>query len=152
MFARGVAVTGFAFALIHRGTGARITSGTVTGHIIKDGTTVDALANAPEHKGQGVWVVDLAASEMDAAVIGLLFVHDDAIARDFTIKTQDKVDTVTREQLDQVLLAFMAPGRTAIADNGDGTKTVTSFARDQTTPLTRHTINSQGEWEEVEIV
>lgn len=150
-FARGVAVVGFGFSLVGRATGAPITTGSVTGRIMRDGTTVDALANSPEHAGNGIWKVDLTAAEMDAAVVVLLFEHDDAIPRDFTIKTAGKIDGLTREVWERLLLARVAPGRTELVDHGDGTKSLVYYRQDGATELVRHTFNSQGEWIDVEI-
>ncbi len=150
-FPKGVAVSGFAFGLVSATTGAAITTGTVTGKIIKDNGTVDALTNAPVHKGSGLWTVALTATEMDATVIGLLFTHASAIPRDFTIRTDDAIDGITRDQFERILLASIAPGRTTLTDNGDGTKTLTAYKRDDATWITKHTFNSDGEWSDVEI-
>lgn len=86
-FERAVAVTGFAFSLIDASDGSAITSGTVTGYVLKDGGTQAAIAGTPVHEGSGQWSVDLTASEMDADVIGLLFIHSSAVPVHFTIRT-----------------------------------------------------------------
>ncbi len=85
-FSKGVAVTGFPFALLDA-DGQPVTSGTVTGYVLRDGGTQVALVGVPVHEGNGQWSVNLTATEMDGDEVGLLFVHANAIVH-FTIKTE----------------------------------------------------------------
>jgi len=91
-FVRGEAVTGFPFTLRHSQTGAAITSGTVTGYVTLDGGTQTALAGTPVHEGLGQWSIDLAATETDGDLLGLLFVHADGFAS-FTVETSSSPET-----------------------------------------------------------
>lgn len=72
---RKVALQGFTFGLTSKTDNTPITSGTTTGYIVKDGITQLALTNTPSHMGNGMWSVDLTATEMDANVIGLTFLN-----------------------------------------------------------------------------
>lgn len=87
MFPKGVAVAAFPFSMIHKQTGAAITTGTVNGYIKKDGGAQVAIAGTPTHDANGQWYVALTAAEMNADVIGLLFTHVDAVSVPFTIRT-----------------------------------------------------------------
>ena len=87
-FLKGVAVTGFTFLLLDAGNGTAITSGTVTGKITKDGGTQGAVAGSFTHEGNGQWSVNLSATEMDADVIGLTFLHSSAIPVFKTLRTK----------------------------------------------------------------
>lgn len=145
-FSRGVAVSGFGGVLLDKSTGDRLTTGSVTGYIIKDGATVDALTNSVTHKGQGAWTVDLTATEMDADFIIIIFTHASGIARDWQIRTGGKVDGVTRDVFEEILLAFAA-GKTALSENGDGTKTLTYYKQDDATARIAWTFNANGERE-----
>ena len=78
-FLKGVAVTGFTFVVLHVSKGTAITTGTVTGKITKDGGTQGAVAGSFVHEGNGQWSVNLTATEMDADVIGLTFLHSEGI-------------------------------------------------------------------------
>jgi len=78
-FLKGVAVTGFTFVLLNASDGSAITSGTVTGKITKDGGTQGAVAGSFVHEGHGQWSVNFTATEMDADVIGLTFLHSSAV-------------------------------------------------------------------------
>jgi hypothetical protein len=87
-FLKGVAVTGFTFLLLDAGNGTAITSGTVTGKITKDGGTQGAVAGSFVHEGNGQWSVNLSATEMDADVIGLTFLHSSAVPVYKTLRTK----------------------------------------------------------------
>lgn len=87
-FKRNAAVAGFTFCLVNKQDGSAVTSGTVSGHITKDGGGQASLTNSPEHKGGGQWSVNLTAAEMSGEIIGLLFTHTDAVPVQFTIKTE----------------------------------------------------------------
>jgi len=87
-FLKGVAVTGFTFLLLDAGNGTTITSGTVTGKITKDGGTQGAVAGSFVHEGNGQWSVNLSATEMDADVIGLTFLHSSAVPVYKTLRTK----------------------------------------------------------------
>ena len=78
-FLRGVAVTGFTFVVLNAGNGDAVTSGTVTGKITKDGGTQGAVAGSFVHEGNGQWSVNFTATEMDADVIALTFLHTDGV-------------------------------------------------------------------------
>ena len=78
-FLKGVAVTGFTFVLLNASDGSAITSGTVTGKITKDGGTQGAVAGSFVHEGNGQWSVNFTATEMDADVVGLTFLHSSAV-------------------------------------------------------------------------
>jgi len=83
------AVTGITFLLLDKSTGAAVTSGSVTGYVSIDGGEQAALTGAISHLGNGQWTVDtITAGEMNGDVIGLLFLHDDAIPVHFTIDTE----------------------------------------------------------------
>lgn len=86
-FVRGASVTGFTFALVNKANGNAVTAGVSVGKITKDGGTQADLVNLPVHEGNGQWSVDLTSDEMDAVIVGLLFLHDDAIPVQFTIRT-----------------------------------------------------------------
>ncbi|MEN6537914.1 MAG: hypothetical protein ABFD60_07790 [Bryobacteraceae bacterium] len=86
MLVKGEAITGFPFALVNKFTGDPITSGTVSGYYILDGGAQTAIAGTPVHEGNGQWTVNLTATETDGDVLGLLFLHDDALPVAFTIK------------------------------------------------------------------
>ena len=87
-FLKGVAVTGFTFVMLNAGNGNAITSGTVTGKITKDGGTQGAVAGSFVHEGNGQWSVNLTATEMDADVIGLTFLHTDGVPVYKTLRTK----------------------------------------------------------------
>lgn len=87
MLKKNVAVVGFPFTLVDKANGSAITSGTVTGYVTLDGGTQTAIDGTPVHKGNGQWTVNLTAAEMNGDLIGLLFVHDDAVNAHFTIPT-----------------------------------------------------------------
>lgn len=87
-FLKSVGVTGFTFVLLDAGNGTAITSGTVTGKITKDGGTQGAVAGSFTHEGNGQWSVNLSATEMDADVIGLTFLHSSAIPVFKTLRTR----------------------------------------------------------------
>ena len=87
-FLKGVAVTGFTFVMLHASKGTAITTGTVTGKITKDGGTQGAVAGSFVHEGNGQWSVNLTATEMDADVIGLTFLHSEGIPVYKTLRTK----------------------------------------------------------------
>ena len=87
-FLKGVAVTGFTFVMLNKDDGAALTSGTVTGKITKDGGTQGAVAGTFVHEGNGQWSVNLTATEMDADVIGLTFLHTDGLPSYKTLRTR----------------------------------------------------------------
>lgn len=87
-YLKGVAVTGFTFLLLKATNGDAVTSGTVTGKITGDGGTQGAITATPAHEGNGQWSIDLSASEMDADVIGLTFLHTDAVPAYKTLRTK----------------------------------------------------------------
>ena len=87
-FLKGVAVTGFTFVLLNATSTSAITTGTVTGKITKDGGTQGAVAGSFVHEGNGQWSVNLTATEMDADVIGLTFLHSSAVPVYKTLRTK----------------------------------------------------------------
>ena len=87
MIYRGVAVSGFPFALINRVTGETVTTGVVVGYLIKDGGQQQPLINTPVYVGNGQWKVDFTENETDANLIGVVFIHADALPVHFTIIT-----------------------------------------------------------------
>ena len=87
-FLKGVAVTGFTFVMLNAGNGNAITTGSVTGKITKDGGTQGAVAGSFVHEGNGQWSVNLSATEMDADVIGLTFLHSSAVPVYKTLRTK----------------------------------------------------------------
>lgn len=78
-FLKGVAVTGYTFVLLNASDGSAITSGTVTGKITKDGGSQGAVAGSFVHEGNGQWSVNFSATEMDADVVALTFLHSSAV-------------------------------------------------------------------------
>lgn len=91
MYKRNTAITGFTFCLVDASDGSAITSGTVTGYYTQNGGTQTSLTNTPVHEGNGEWSVTITAGEMNAAEIGLTFVHSSAIPVHFTIHTYTKL-------------------------------------------------------------
>ena len=87
-FLKGVAVTGFTFVMLNKDDGGVITTGTVTGKITKDGGTQGAVAGSFVHEGNGQWSVNLTATEMDADVIGLTFLHTSGLPVYKTLRTK----------------------------------------------------------------
>lgn len=85
MLKKNVAVTGFTFSMINKWSGEPITTGTVTGYITHEGGTQAAIDGTCAHLGNGQWKADLTAAEMNADLIGLLFVHDDGVPVNFVI-------------------------------------------------------------------
>lgn len=86
-FTKNTAVTGFTFGLVNKTTGAAVTSGTVTGYYTLDGGTQATLSGTPVHEGNGQWSINLTAAEMNGDIVGLIFVHSDAIPKQITIRT-----------------------------------------------------------------
>jgi len=95
-FEKGVAVQGFPFEMITKG-GDPITSGIVSGYITKDGGTQESISMVPVHEGNGQWSVNISAAEMNADIIGLLFLHDGGnfVPQHFTIKTLVEAEGAT---------------------------------------------------------
>lgn len=93
-FEKGVAVEGFPVEMIDK-SGDAITTGVVTGYITKDGGTQEAISMVPTHEGNGQWTVNISAAEMNADIIGLLFIHDGGnyVPQHFTIRTLVPSDT-----------------------------------------------------------
>ena len=87
-FLKGVAVTGFTFVVLNATNASAVTTGTVTGKITKDGGTQGAVAGSFVHEGNGQWSVNLTATEMDADIIGLTFLHTDAVPVYKTLRTK----------------------------------------------------------------
>lgn len=107
MFIKNVAIPGFTFTLINRSDGSAVTSGTVNTFITKDGGAQVAATNIPTHVGNGQWVINLEAVEMDADIVGLLFMEATATTVSFTIKT---------EVPDTTLYAFIVDSNNKISD------------------------------------
>ena len=78
-FLKGVAVTGFTLLMVNATDGSAVTSGTVTGKITKDGGTQGNVAGSFTHEGNGQWSVNFTATEMDADVIALTFLHTSGV-------------------------------------------------------------------------
>ena len=87
-FLKGVGVTGFTFVMLNKDDGSALTSGTVTGKITKDGGTQGAVAGSFTHEGNGQWSVNFTATEMDADVIGLTFLHSSGLPVFKTLRTK----------------------------------------------------------------
>ena len=87
-FLKGVAVTGFTFVMLNKDDGSALTSGSVTGKITKDGGTQAAIVGSFTHEGNGQWSVNLSATEMDADVIGLTFLHTSGLPVFKTLRTK----------------------------------------------------------------
>lgn len=87
-YPRGELVDGYTFGMINRTDGSAITSGTITGYISQDGGAQVALTNAVTHKGNGQAAVDITAAEMTAHVIGIVFIHTDAVPLYVTLLTR----------------------------------------------------------------
>ena len=94
-FIKGKAVEGFPFELLDKTTFDPVTSGTVTGYIVKDGGVQQTLSNPFTHEGNGQWTVNLSAGEMNADIVGLLFTHDDAVHQHFSIRTTLEAAAIT---------------------------------------------------------
>lgn len=90
MVKRNQPLSGVPFALVDRSTGEAITSGTATAYIVKDGGTQAETTNAPVHKGNGQWTVNLTSAEMDAALVGVLVTHPSAVPINLTFSTTAK--------------------------------------------------------------
>ncbi len=91
MVKRNQALPGVPFALVDRSTGAPVETGVASGYITKDGGTQVATTNAPVHKGNGQWTINLTASEMDAALVGVVIIHASAVPVNLTFGTSAKV-------------------------------------------------------------
>lgn len=84
------AIYGFPFLLINKSDGSPVTTGTPSGYVTLDDGDQAALTGSFAHKGNGQWAVDeITAAEMNGDVIGLLFMHDDAISVHYAIKTSE---------------------------------------------------------------
>lgn len=88
LWIKHIAVTGFTFGMIHKVTGEAITYGVVSGYVTINGGSQTLLTNSPVHEGNGQWSVDLTADEMNGEVIGLCFIHTNAIPCYCTIRTE----------------------------------------------------------------
>ena len=88
MYRKGVAITGYTFALVNKTDGSAITSGTVTTKVTKDGGTQAGSTNAAAHEGNGQWSINITSTEMDADVVGIVFTHTDAVPEFITIRTR----------------------------------------------------------------
>lgn len=89
-FKKNTAVIGFTFGLVNATTGAAVTSGTTIGYYILDGGVQNTLSDTPVHEGNGQWSVNISAAEMNADMVGLIFINSSAIPESFTIRTVDK--------------------------------------------------------------
>jgi len=138
-FKKNNAVTGFSFVLVNKANGSAVTSGTVNGFITKDGGSQASLTNSPAHKGNGQWSINLTAGEMNADVIGLLFVHTDAVPVHFTIKTEPAcmekaakvlVNKAVQNKLTGVIVYYDEDGATPLVTHTptDGDTTITRTA------------------------
>ena len=87
VYRQGVALTGFAFVLVNKSTGAAITSGSVTCKVLKDGGSQVTSTNSAAHEGNGQWSITLTATEMDAEQIGLAITHSTALPLYKTFRT-----------------------------------------------------------------
>jgi len=94
MFKKNIAVTGFPFMLLSATTGLPVTSGVAVGYVVLDGGSQAALGSSPVHEGNGQWSVNLTAAEMNGDVVGLVFIHPDAIPVSFTIKTDAEITAI----------------------------------------------------------
>lgn len=88
-FEKGKAIVGLPFEMIDK-SGDPITTGVVTGFITKDGGVQQALSMLPEHEGNGQWTVNISAGEMQADIVGLVFIHDGGnfVPQHFTLKPE----------------------------------------------------------------
>lgn len=86
-YRKGLALTGLAFVLVNKSDGTPITSGSVTTRIVKDGGSQGTTTNTAAHKGNGSWVINLTATEMDADIVGLAITHTNALTLYKTLKT-----------------------------------------------------------------
>lgn len=102
-FVRKQAITGFTFGLVNKSTGAALTgvASAIGKYITKDGGTQASLSGTIAEEGNGQYSINtISATEMDAAIVGLLFTHADAVPVQFTIKTVGSpADTSTESDL-----------------------------------------------------
>ncbi len=136
-FKKNNAVTGFSFALVNKTSGSAVTSGTVNGYISKDGGAQGSLANNPAHKGNGQWSINLTAGEMNADVIGLLFVHTDAVPVHFTIKTEPACMEKAAKVIVNKAVQNKLTGEIVYYDDDGNTIIVTHTPEDTETEITR---------------
>lgn len=94
-YIRGNAITGFAFGLVNKTTGAPITTGIPVAYITIDGGTQQAATHTPVHEGNGQWTINLNGNETDGNNIGLLITHTSSIPQHFNIITEEADTTVT---------------------------------------------------------
>lgn len=115
MFKKNTAVTGFPFGMVAKADGADVVTGTPVGYYTLDGGAQTAIADvSPVHKGNGQWVFDLTAGEMNGDVVGLTFTHAIAVTVHHTIKT------TTRLVSELINAPDVSPDVTAIlADTAD---------------------------------
>jgi hypothetical protein len=94
-FYKNEPVTGFPFGLVHKETGAVITTGTVTIYITLDGGVQFQASYTPIHEGNGQWSANFTANEMNADMVGIMVTHTNAIPQHFSIRTEIRVDDTT---------------------------------------------------------
>jgi len=87
---RNTALYGLPFALVNKTNGEAVTTGTASAYVLKSGGSLAPATNLPEHEINGQWSIDLTASEMNAAVVGVIVAHADAIPVNLTILTTEK--------------------------------------------------------------
>lgn len=93
-FRKGQAVTGFGFTMVSKTTGQPTASLTgITAYILPDGGTQTTLGGTIVDEGNGQYSIDITASEMDATVIHLTFVHTDTLPAIATIRTTGGMTT-----------------------------------------------------------
>jgi hypothetical protein len=133
-FVRNTAVTGFTFGLINKTTGAALT-GAASGvgkYHTKDGGSQAALSGTVAEEGNGQYSINLTATEMNGAVIGLLFTHSDAVPVQFTIKTLGSpADTSTESTLSLSLTDL----RKEVGWFWLGERTSSNWSSDETTQI-----------------
>lgn len=88
MFVKNTEVLGFSFTLISKVDSSPIVSGVINAYYTIDGSAQGTLSDTAEHIGNGQWVIDLSADELNGETIGLLFTETSAIPVSFTIKTE----------------------------------------------------------------
>lgn len=108
-YIRGSAITGFAFGLVNKTSGAPITTGTPVAYITIDGGTQQAATYTPVHEGNGQWTINLNGNETDGNNIGLLVTHVSAIPQHFNIITEEA-------STDPVISVTVTSSGTSISD------------------------------------
>ena len=132
-FVKNTAVTGFPFLLIKASDGSPLTLASPSCFITKDGGTQTASTNSPTEKGNGEYVVDLTAAEMNAAVIGLTFTATNGVPCHFTIKTSVQNTDVANPSVNVAAINSdtTAPANLANTYNGAGYIAATAPAQMQ---------------------